>query len=190
MAISAPSSGPVLPRTAPVSVSDMVGYGCGADNGTFDEILAAATQHVEDRCGPIGDTAWQYLVRQDHRSTDLRLPAPGIATVTTVLDPASVDVTSQIEAADVDWMRAVIVAPYWLTGSWKVTVTTHRQSGDDELSEAVLIIAKHLLGLRSGQSVRPSGFGGPQGGPVATYSIPNRAKDLMAGHLLTTGMAR
>jgi hypothetical protein len=65
---------------------------------------------------------------------------------------------------------------------------THRQSGDAALVEAVLIIGKHVWETRRGQSARPAMYGGAQGGSLPTYSIPNRAKDLLAPHLLVHRM--
>jgi hypothetical protein len=67
---------------------------------------------------------------------------------------------------------------------WQVRAVTHRSSGDEQLRQAVLIIAMHLLEVLRGQSARQAMYGGAGGGTQPTYSIPNRAKDLMQPHLL------
>lgn len=183
MTLTAPASGPVAPRTAPVTTQDLAALVSGTADSSWQDHVDAAISYVEARCGAIGDTDWIYLVRQ-RGSLALGLPAPGIGVVTSVVDPAGVDVTDSLTDADVDWTGAVIRAPHRQVGSWRVRVTTHRAAGDEELRQAVLLIAKHLLEMRRGQSVRQANYGGAGGGQLPTYSIPNRAKDLMAGHLL------
>lgn len=192
MAVTAPTSGPAAGRTAPVTSADLAAYiGTTVPSpDTMARPVAAAVQIVEGRCGPITSTTWTYLVEQD-LSGALILPSGPLASLQELLTPDGVDVTGQVVAHDVDWRHGIVWPPARQGGLWSVKVVTRRDTGVDDLVEAVCVIAKQLWTPRRGEDLRPNvgmqppGFGGSTYMPVpAGFAIPHRAVELMADHLL------
>lgn len=147
------------------------------ERAELQRFFDAALDHVQLKCGAVVGTKSVRVSSAGGRQ--LVLPVVRLASVGAITDPNATAVIPE----STDPLTGVITVPVGVPGVWTVAVT-----GDEDLPAglelAVLEITKHLYGSQRVTVARPGAR--PTGGSSANpaYSIPNRAKDLMAPYLL------
>lgn len=147
------------------------------ERAELQRFFDAALDHVQMKCGAVVGAKTIRVSSAGGRQ--LVLPAVRLVSIGDVTDPNGVTVTPERS----DPLTGVVTMPVGVAGVWTVSVT-----GPEDLPAglelAVLEITKHLYGSqRVTAGARPGAR--PAGSPAnPAYSIPNRAKDLMAPYRL------
>jgi hypothetical protein len=147
----------------------------------LNDALAATLANIARKVGPLTAGPHTFRVYPSGRGR-LVLPVMDVGSVV-VTDPGG----HVVEPFDVDLEAGVVtlVSAPAQGRAWSVTVT--RPAFEQDVSEAVKIVASHLYGVRRPKDAARQRAGIPvtdDGVPASGFAFPRRAEQLLAPHRL------
>lgn len=140
--------------------------------------LLAATSRLEDEVGHMMPHAQVDIIRSSPRG-NLMLPEWPVLSVEEVRDGND----TVLGGYDVEIKAGRILLSACMRAFYTVTYTVGRDPVPEALWEATLVTAAHLWETQRGPILAPTLGGGPQQRPARGFALPNRARELIVGHL-------
>lgn len=169
--------------TPPVSLAEVRGQlnlssGQIADDEELWQKTLAATSRLEDEVGPMMPRAQVDIVRSSPRG-NLMLPVWPVLSVEEVRDAND----TVLGGYDVEIKAGRILLGACWRAFYTVEYTVGRDPMPEALWEATKVTAAHLWETQRGPILTAARGGGQPAVPARGFALPNRARELIVGHL-------